>query len=324
MMKSFLELISRKRLRKVATNVALASGIFAAIATTYFFIPPPHQARAQFAAQGTWAGTAGGTANAIVLTLANVATLNDIIGVPITFNPSASNSGPVTVAITNALGTTTPTALQRPSSIGLTALSLNEIWNGETTSVMYNGTVFVLSSNVDMTRIGEHVPFRGSSAPRGTLIEDGSCYPQTTYAALFSVIGTTYNAAAPVSCSGSQFAVPDSRGSLFAALDNQGANGAASRITNSDSGCTATAVGTRCGADKQTLTVPQLPVFTPSPATNTLGAASAGSAQANSGSGSAAYIPGSSFGTMTFNSIGSGNAHPILNPVLLGLTAIKY
>jgi microcystin-dependent protein len=316
----------------IKRKVALAIAVLVAVALiVYGFVPPPRHARAQFADQGTWAGTAGGTANAVVLTLQNVSSLNDIVGVEISFNPSANNTGPVTIAITNVLGTTTAATLYRPSSIGLTGLSLNELWVGETTSVKYNGSVFVLTSNVDMTGIGDAVELRGSTARRGTLIEDGSCYSQTTYAALFSVIGTTYNAGAPVACSGGQFAVPDSRGSFFAALDSQGANGAASRLTGAGSGCTATTVGTRCGAQNQTLTTAQLPVFTPSGSvslTNTgaVNGSSAGPVGVGTGAtiGMCCAVPIGFTAAFTGNPIGGGSAHPILNPVLLGMRAIKY
>ena len=313
--------------RIVAPTIA---ALLAAL-VVYCFVPPPRPAAAQFADQGTWAGTAGGTANAVVLNLANVGSLNDIVGVQISFNPAANNTGPVTIAITNVLGTTTATALQRPSSIGLVGLSLNELWAGETTSVKYNGAVFVLSSNADSRGIGDTVETRNSIAPRGTLIEDGSCYSQTTYAALFSVIGTTYNAAAPVSCSGSQFAVPDSRGSLFAALDTQGANGAASRITNAGSGCTATAVGTRCGNQNQTLSLAQIPTgitSSGSSAASYLGGTSvAGGIPGSGGPGIAVQSSGGFLVAVTVpttsNNTG-GAAHPILGPVLLGMRAIKY
>lgn len=42
--------------------------------------------------------------------------------------------------------------------------------------------------------VGTLVPFAGSSAPSGWLICDGAAISRTTYAALFSVIGTTYGA----------------------------------------------------------------------------------------------------------------------------------
>lgn len=308
----------------IKKTLALAFAALISALIVYGLVPPPRQARAQFADQGTWAGAAGGTANALVVTLQNVGTLNDIVGVPIRFIPAANNTGPVTVAITNVLGTTTATALKRPSSIGLAALSLNELWTGEPTSVTYDGTEFVLSSNLDMRGIGDTVETRNSVAPRGTLIEDGSCVSQTTYAALFSVIGTTYG-----SCGAGLFALPDSRGSMFAALDNQGANGAANRITSLGSGCTATSVGTRCGAEKQTLSTAQLPVTTP---TGTVSSSS--SANGNNGTvcgvgtgatiGLCGQVGQTITSTFTGNSFGSGQSHPILNPVLLGLRAIKY
>ncbi|SHN86764.1 phage tail protein [Bradyrhizobium erythrophlei] len=295
----------------------------------YCFVPPPRPSAAQFADQGTWAGTAGGTSNAVVLNLANVGSLNDIVGVQISFNPAANNTGPVTIAITNVLGNTTATALQRPSSIGLVGLSLNELWAGETTSVKYNGSVFVLSSNVDSRGVGDTVETRNSTAPRGTLLEDGSCYSQTTFAALFSVIGTTYNAGAPVACSGGQFAVPDSRGSLFAALDNQGANGAANRLTSAGSGCSATSVAFRCGSEKYVMVRSDLPNTSVSVAITQTGAAN-GSSSGAVGVGTGATIgmccatPISATGAFNLNNNVTQTAQPNVPPVLGGIRAIKY
>ena len=237
-------------LRKITCGIAA----ILVLSATYLFVPPPRHAAA-FVDQSTWAGTAAGTANAVILNLANVSSLNDIVGVPIRFNPSANSTGPVTVVIQNALGSTTATALQRPSSIGLVALSLNESWAGETTSVTYNGSVFVLSSNVDMSPIGQPVEFRGASAPRGALIEDGSCVSQTQFAALFSVIGTTYG-----SCSAGLFKLPFSNGTAFVAFDAQGANGAANRITTAS--CATPNSPVECGSQIATLTPNLIPNIT--------------------------------------------------------------
>jgi len=69
---------------------------------------------------------------------------------------------------------------------------------------------------------GTVLPFAGSSAPSGWLLCDGAERSQTTYAALFAVLGTTYNTqfneitggnwAAPA---GGNFRVPDYRGSFL-------------------------------------------------------------------------------------------------------------
>jgi microcystin-dependent protein len=311
-----------------------------ALSTAYIFVPPPHQARAQFADQGTWAGTAAGTANAVVLNLANVSSLNDIVGVTIRFNPAANNTGPVTIVVQNALGSTTATALQRPSSIGLAALSLNELWAGETTAVTYNGSVFVLSSNVDMTPIGHTVEYRAGAAPRGALIEDGSCVSRTTFAPLFSVIGTTYSA-----CDGvTTFGVPNSKGTVFAAADGQGAGGLQGRITTATC-ATPNTIGAVCGTEKSTVAQINLPNITLSTGitdTRTWGMTSINGAtpgiapgaqspnvqQVLSNNAGTATVPVVTVTGGTISGLtplgGSNIALATLNPALLGIRAIKY
>lgn len=77
----------------------------------------------------------------------------------------------------------------------------------------------------DVNQGGQLVPsgtvfsFAGSTAPSGWLLCDGSEYSQTTYASLFSVLGSTYNTqinpttgSAWASPSGGTFRVPDYRG----------------------------------------------------------------------------------------------------------------
>jgi microcystin-dependent protein len=60
-------------------------------------------------------------------------------------------------------------------------------------------------------------------APNGWLIEDGAAVSRTTYARLFEHFGTTFGAG-----NGSTtFNLPDSRGRVFVALDNQGGSDAA-------------------------------------------------------------------------------------------------
>lgn len=284
----------------------------------WVFVPPPHQASAQFVGQATYGGTSGGSANAQTITIANYT--GALAGVQLTFVPGNTNTGPTTLNV-SGLGAV---AVQRPSSIGNVALSGSELLSGELTCVTYNGTVYQLGCNLDMTPIGRTVEFRGSATPRGTLIEDGSCVSRTTYAPLFSVVGTTYGA-----CDGSTtFGVPDSRGTMFAALDNQGANGAANRITAGGSGCTATAVGL-CGAQSATLTLGQLPTgISVTSNSSTIVTNSNGFASVvNTGGSQLAFAStvgvaaGSQVSTSTNT---SGAAHAVLNPISLGRRAIKY
>lgn len=315
---------------------------------------PPIRSHAQFSATQTWAGTAGGTVNALTLNIHNVAQLNDLLGVPIRFLPSGVNTQAAALTINlDGGGTLAATPIDRPTSnLGLRALSSGELQTGVMTELTYDGTEFVITSNIDMTPIGQTVDLRQSSgtAPTGYLLEDGSCYLRTTYAALFAVIGTTYNAGAPVACSGTQFAVPFANGTLNAAIDNQGVNGAAARITNAGSGCTATAVGTLCGNQSQTLTANQLPtVISSNPAgigistTSTsssyflAGSSAQTTCNASAGGSCGSSTTGTTIGTFISSngSIGIGVAavqstntgglpHPILNPVILTYKAIKF
>lgn len=309
----------------------------------FMLVPPPQAARA-FEAQSTWGGAGGGTANAQTVAIANVTSLNDVLGVPLRYIPAADNTGPATISV-NGL---TATAVRRPSNIGLVALSSGELQAGVTTEIMYNGTTIEIRGPLDMTPIGKSVEFRGSATPRGTLIEDGSCVSRTTYAPLFSVVGTNYGA-----CDGTTtFGLPDSRGRGFIALDNQGANGAANVVTSGGSGCNATAVG-NCGAQNATLTLAQLPTgITAANASQAISVSTAGNAHPNlvgtAGSvggvqtlgGSQQASPATTAGgigdytavtsmagsnsiSVTSNNT-SGAAHPILNPVSLGRRAIKF
>jgi microcystin-dependent protein len=322
------------------------------VAVTMFTAPPPQPARAQYASAQTWLGTAGGTANALAFTVHNVSSLNDLIGVPLKFIPASASTGPVTVTLNiDGGGSLGPVVLDRPSSVGLAGLSNGELQSGLFAEITYDGTRFVITSSVDMTPIGHSVEFRGTVAPVGTLVEDGSCYSQTQYAALFAVIGTTYNSGAPVACTAGNFAVPDSRGSLFAATDNQGNNGSAGRFTNA-SGCSGTVFANRCGASSIQINAgnvptiigvntnnPQYSVGVSGSTGNITTAIQDGSSTTGGGvfpfnlfnqsttsatvSASGVVTVGSS--TIAFQSTNtSGSAFGVLNPMTLGLRAIKY
>lgn len=304
--------------------------------------PPPRPAQAQFVAQQTYAGLSGGTANAQTIALGNVTAMSQITGVPITFTASVSNTASATLNL-NSLGAV---VLNRFTDQGNVVLSGQELLGLVT--VVYDGAKWNVTSPIDLTPIGSIKEFRGANTPRGYLIEDGSCVSRTTYAPLFTAVGTTYGA-----CDGSTtFAVPDSRGTMFAALDNQGVNGSAGRITSA-SGCTGTAVGL-CGAQTHALSATELPnisqTFTGS-FSGTAGGVSVSSTLGGvpnsvsvtqtsatiAATGINLYTPGNastlvSTGSFTpagtiagaISAFGGNVAHTILNPILLGRRAIKY
>jgi microcystin-dependent protein len=71
----------------------------------------------------------------------------------------------------------------------------------------------IVESTIDVASFagvpaGASMDFRGTSAPTGWLLEDGSAVSRTTYATLFAVIGTSYG----VGNGTTTFNVPDSRG----------------------------------------------------------------------------------------------------------------
>jgi hypothetical protein len=282
---------------------------------------------------------------ALVFSIHNIGQLNDLLGVPLRFLPSGASTNAVTITINlDGGGTLGPTALKRvTTNLGLQALSNGELQSGVITEITYDGTEFVITSPIDMTPIGNSVEVRGSTAPAGTLIEDGSCYSQTQYAALFVAVSTTYNAGAPSACSGGQFAVPYSNGTMFLAKDNQGAN-TANRVTSAGSGCVGTTLANLCGGQNQALTPSQIPgINSTGPglsATLTgnatsinqlglnVGAGSTGTYVPSSTGGSSSPLPVTVSGTTASQGVSSvntgGQAHPILNPLLIGLRAIKY
>jgi microcystin-dependent protein len=334
-------------------KVSLPIAAFA-LAAWYMLVPPPHKALAQFAAAGTFISTpSGGSANAQTIVVSNISSDADLVGVPITFLPGVANTGPVTL---NA-GFGTHNIKRMPSA---TVLGGGELQINIPITVMLNASngSFLIMSAQDTTPVGTAIDIRGSVAPTGYLIEDGSCVSQTTYATLFAVINTTYG-----SCGGGLFALPDSRGTMFAALDNQGSNGAANRITSAGSGCAATSP-TLCGAQNQTLTLAQLPGGITASGSNAINSSGSNNISVTF-AGYVPYIPNNSVGSVptvatgadkapyatdgsswsgvngsnaTANNISvsstttinvtsnntGGLAHPILNPISLGLRAIKY
>ena len=100
--------------------------------------------------------------------------------------------------------------------------------------------------------------YAGNTIPTGWLICDGSAVSQTTYANLFAAIGGTYNTGGEPA---GTFRVPDLRGRVIAALDNQGSQGSSGRLTSTGAGAgfnTTTLGG--AGADQSTiLSVLQIP-----------------------------------------------------------------
>lgn len=173
-------------------------------------------------------GTSGGSANAQTVTTTAPTSFTLATGSRLYFVAGATN----TAAMTLAVNAGTATAVYRRTSVGATALGGGEVISGNIVGVMYDGTRWQIISS-EVIKVGQVIDVAGSTAPAGTLLLDGTCYSQTTYAALFAVIGTTYGSA----CGAGNFPVPDMRGRLAAGKDNMGGS-AAGRIgtVSTDSG----------------------------------------------------------------------------------------
>jgi microcystin-dependent protein len=302
--------------------------LIVALALVGISIMGPIGTHAQLASVQTWAGAAGGTSNAPILTIHNVISLTDLTGVPIRFLPNGTNTTGVTITINLDGGGTLSAPLDRPI-VGVgnySTLSGAELNQNVMTEIVYLPSptaAFVIVSPFDPTPVGTSIDVRGTTAPQGYLIEDGSCVSTTLYAALFSVIGNNYGG-----CSAGNFELPDSRGTLFAVLDNQGSRGAAGRINTAGSGCNAVGI-VYCGLQNSTLQTANLPPYTPSGAVTFAGSSNpnlwvnsggldvpAGSSLSFSSGGALAFVGAAQGGTST----------PFSNlpPILLGLKAIKF
>jgi len=100
--------------------------------------------------------------------------------------------------------------------------------------------------------VGVVVPFAGSTSPAGWQLCYGQAISRTTYAGLFTTIGTTYG----TGDGSTTFNVPDLRGRSVAGVDNMGGT-AASRLTATVL-TAANTLGATGGTETHTLTTAQL------------------------------------------------------------------
>lgn len=105
-------------------------------------------------------------------------------------------------------------------------------------NALVDGITALFSSKI----VGEIKPFAGSTAPTGTLLCDGSAVSRTTYASLFTAIGTTYG----VGDGSTTFNIPNLKGRNLI-----GAGLATSGTTYT--------LGATGGAETHTLTVDEMP-----------------------------------------------------------------
>jgi hypothetical protein len=105
---------------------------------------------AQFTDQRTWGGTAGGSANALTLTISNWPT-TPAVGVAVTFFPNVANTTTATVAISGQGGSSGTYPIYKKSGAGPVALIGGELQPNQPVVLLWNASlsVYVIQNGIN-------------------------------------------------------------------------------------------------------------------------------------------------------------------------------
>ena len=155
---------------------------------------------------------------------------------------------------------------------------------------------------------GMLMPYAGASAPSGWLLCYGQAISRTTYADLFTVIGTVYG----VGDGSSTFNVPDLRGRVVAGQDDMGGS-SANRLTNQTGGLNGDTLVDTGGSETHTLTEAQLPAHSHGTVVTNVGSTSS----TNTGDGTNRIRLTGITQSKSATSTGSGDAHNNVQPTII-------
>jgi microcystin-dependent protein len=167
-------------------------------------------------------------------------------------------------------------------------------------TTVYPGTVF---------------DYAGTTAPPGYLLCDGSTVSRTTYAALFTAIGTTYGAGNGTTT----FGIPDCRGRFTAGKDDMGGT-AASRLTGTTGSVVGTTLGAVGGEQNHQLTYNEMPSHSHTFSGTT---PQYGTTGTNGYYGNALYGSRTNLLPLGINSAGADLPHNTVPPVIIFNKIIK-
>jgi microcystin-dependent protein len=196
------------------------------------------------------------------------------------------------------------------------------------TLLAVTGGWFVLSAqgSASTIPIGSGMDYWGATAPSGWLLAFGQAVSRTTYAKLFTALGTTHGAGD----GSTTFNLPDKRGRVSVGKDDMGGS-SANRLTNQTGGLNGDTLGATGGSETHVLTKAQLAahdhlLIANVTTTATLNPTNHVAKNANYG-GDNEYILS---GTTTAPTLGlsgeagSGTAHNNVQPTIVANYIIKY
>lgn len=157
--------------------------------------------------------------------------------------------------------------------------------------------------------------YAGATAPTGWDFCYGQAVSRSTYAALFTAIGTTYGSGDGTTT----FNLPDMRGRTLAGKDNMGGT-AANRLTNQSGGVNGLTLGATGGAEVHTLTTAQMPSHNH---TKTLLGRFGANGDPYVDAQSSAGDSGADSQLLTTDNTGGGGAHNNVQPTMIVNYIIK-
>lgn len=201
----------------------------------------------------------GGTSTAYTVSSNQVFdTLAHLDGAMIAFTPHATNDATVTLNV-DGLGAKplrSAPSTELPAGVLIEGTPYVALYNNSDAAFYLHG----FFGNPYTVPIGAVIDYFGTSAPNSSFVLPyGQAISRTTYSALFAIFSTTFG----TGDGSTTFNVPDLRGRVIAGKDDMGGS-AASRLTSSYFGGTATSLGATGGSESHALTVAQIPTLTSS------------------------------------------------------------